>query len=228
MNQSPLFASGFTMDTVFRKTQRGYAEIAQETQILHPRLRRFLVFVDGSRSLDKLVEITQVLGDTHVALSELVRDGFITSDAKTGAYPAVTARGQNVTSFPVNPMPLQSVSPQQQAPMQQAPQPQPTQPQYAPAPQQYAPAPAPVQSAPQPQYTPAAPAYPLDQVKNYMLSDLRARMGKDAELIAPKILAAKSAEDLIVMMMRLRDILAKYSGLEESDQFVKKFKDMLI
>jgi hypothetical protein len=207
MSQSPLLASGFTGGTVFRKTQRGYAEIAQETQILHPRLRRFLVFVDGSRSLDKLVEITQVLGDTHAALAELVRDGFVTADAKTGAYTAVQPRAGNISSLPGIPMP--SAAPAQPTPV---------------ATPQFAQATAPTA----PQYNATAPAYPLDQVKNYMLSDLRSRMGKDAELVAPKILAAKSTEELIVMMMRLRDILTKYSGNEDADQFVKKFKDMLI
>ena len=61
-----------------------------------------------------------------------------------------------------------------------------------------------------------------------MVTDLRVRMKKDAELIAPKIMSAGSAEDLIVMMMRLRDILTKYSGSDDAEQFVKKFKDMLI
>ena len=69
---------------------------------------------------------------------------------------------------------------------------------------------------------------PLEVVKELMLADLRARMGKDAELIAPKIKAAPSAEDLIVMMMRLRDILTKYSGPDQAEQFVNRFKDMLI
>lgn len=232
MNTSPSGAD-FTGSSVFRKTQRGYAEIAQETQVLHPRLRRFLVFVDGVRSLDQLIEMTQVLGSTRDAIDSLYRDGFISlaSDvqAQTAAYPNVAAFPGNIVPPPsapqqYNPAPQQQYSPptQQVPPQQYAPAPQQ---QYAPPPQQqYAPAPpqAPQQSGRPTNY------FPLEQVKAYMLSDLRVRMKKDAELIAPKIMGAGSAEDLIVMMMRLRDILTKYSGADDAEQFVKKFKDMLI
>ena len=231
MNSNPSGAD-FTGSSVFRKTQRGYAEIAQETQVLHPRLRRFLVFVDGVRSLDQLIEMTQVLGSTRDAIDSLYRDGFISlaGDAQATPYP-------NVAAFPGNIVPPSSAPPQQYNPapqpqynpaMQQTPQQQyaqPPQQQYAPQPQQ--------QYAPQPQQTPQQPSratnyFPLEQVKAYMVSDLRVRMKKDAELIAPKIMSAGSAEDLIVMMMRLRDILTKYSGSDDAEQFVKKFKDMLI
>jgi hypothetical protein len=236
MNSSPSGAD-FTGGSVFRKTQRGYAEIAQETQVLHPRLRRFLVFVDGVRSLDQLIEMTQVLGSTRDAIDSLYRDGFISlaGDAQPQASPY-----PNVAAFPGNIVPPPSQAPQQynpapqqqyNAPMQQAPQqqynPQPPQ-QYAQPPQQQY---APPQQAPQPspQQTARATNYfPLEQVKAYMVSDLRMRMKKDAELIAPKIMAAGSPEDLIVMMMRLRDILTKYSSADDAEQFVKKFKDMLI
>lgn len=216
MNTSPSSGNAFSGTSVFRKTQRGYAEIAQETQILHPRLRRFLVFVDGVRTLDQLVEMTQVLGSARDAVGELYRDGFIAlaTDAPqpSHAYP-------NVSPFPGNIVPPAS-APQPQAP-QYAP---PAQQQYAPAPQQqYAP-----QQPTAPQQQGRAGYYPLEQIKAYMLSDLRSRMKKDAELIAPKIMSAASPEDLIVMMMRLRDILTKYSGPDDADQFVKKFKDMLI
>jgi hypothetical protein len=232
MNSSPSGAD-FTGSSVFRKTQRGYAEIAQETQVLHPRLRRFLVFVDGVRSLDQLIEMTQVLGSTRDAIDSLYRDGFISlaGDAQPQAapYPNVAAFPGNIVPPPsapqqYNPAPQQQYNP----PMQQAPQQQyapPPQQQYVPAPQpQYAPAP---QQAPQQSGRPSN-YFPLEQVKAYMLSDLRVRMKKDAELIAPKIMGAGSAEDLIVMMMRLRDILTKYSGADDAEQFVKKFKDMLI
>jgi hypothetical protein len=221
MNSAPSSAD-FTGSSVFRKTQRGYAEIAQETQNLHPRLRRFLVFVDGVRSLDQLIEMTQVLGSTRDAIDSLYRDGFIslTGDAQpqTTPYP-------NVVAFPGNILPLPSAPQQYNPAIQQQQQYVPPSPQYAPQPQQqYAPAP---QQAPQQSGRPTN-YYPLEQVKAYMLSDLRVRMKKDAELIAPKIMGADSAEDLIVMMMRLRDILTKYSSADDAEQFVKKFKDMLI
>jgi hypothetical protein len=238
MNSNPSGAD-FTGSSVFRKTQRGYAEIAQETQVLHPRLRRFLVFVDGVRSLDQLIEMTQVLGSTRDAIDSLYRDGFISLVGEAQPQPAPYP---NVSAFPGNIVPPSSSSPppqynpapqQQYNPaMQQAPQQQyaqPPQQQYAPQPQQqYAPPPqqAPQQAPPQPSR--AANYFPLEQVKAYMVSDLRVRMKKDAELIAPKIMSAGSAEDLIVMMMRLRDILTKYSGPDDAEQFVKKFKDMLI
>ena len=229
MNSSPSGAD-FTGNSVFRKTQRGYAEIAQETQVLHPRLRRFLVFVDGVRSLDQLIEMTQVLGSTRDAIDSLYRDGFISlaGDAQAAPYP-------NVAAFPGNIVPPSSPSPQQYnpAPQQYNPAPQQYNPANQPPQQQYAPQPQ-QQYAPPPQQAPQAPPargagyFPLEQVKAYMVSDLRVRMKKDAELIAPKIMSAGSAEDLIVMMMRLRDILTKYSGSDDAEQFVKKFKDMLI
>jgi hypothetical protein len=241
MNSSPSGAD-FTGGSVFRKTQRGYAEIAQETQVLHPRLRRFLVFVDGVRSLDQLIEMTQVLGSTRDAIDSLYRDGFISlaGDAQAAPYPNVAAFPGNIVPPPSSPLPQQQYNPmpQQQynpAPQQQYnPANQPPQQQYAPQPQQqYAPQPQ-QQYAPPPQQAPQQPPtrgpgyFPLEQVKAYMVSDLRVRMKKDAELIAPKIMSAGSAEDLIVMMMRLRDILTKYSGSDDAEQFVKKFKDMLI
>jgi hypothetical protein len=231
MNSNPSGAD-FNGGSVFRKTQRGYAEIAQETQVLHPRLRRFLVFVDGVRSLDQLIEMTQVLGSTRDAIDSLYRDGFISLVGDTQApatpYPNVAAFPGNIVppSAPSQPQQQYNPAPQQQynPAMQQQYAPPPQQ-QYAPQ-QQYS-------SPPQPQTAPQQPAratnyFPLEQVKAYMVSDLRVRMKKDAELIAPKIMSAGSAEDLIVMMMRLRDILTKYSGSDDAEQFVKKFKDMLI
>ncbi len=235
MNTS-LTGTDFAGHYVFRKTQRGYAEIAQEIQVLHPRLRRFLVFVDGMRSLDQLIEMTQVLGNTQEAIQSLYRDGFI---ALAGEAPSQASPYPNVTPFPGNIIPQPSAPPQQyissqqlQQPQQQQPQqpqpqhpqqPQPQQPQqqYYPSQQSYA------QPVPQ---QPARPIgyFPLEQIKGYMITDLRVRMKKDAELIAPKIMAAGSAEDLIVMMMRLRDILTKYSSAEDAEKFVNKFKDMLI
>jgi hypothetical protein len=184
----------FEDSALLRKTARGYAEIAQETQILHPRLRRFLVFVDGKRSVSQLVETTQLLGDTRQALSELYQDGFIESlSADMRAAPS--APTNKIAPFPTQmAQPVVVQQPMQQPVMRQT------------------------QSA----------IRPLEVVKELMLADLRARMGKDAELIAPKIKAAPSAEDLIVMMMRLRDILTKYSGPDQAEQFVNKFKDMLI
>jgi hypothetical protein len=231
MSSSPLGAEIFG-NSVFRKTQRGYAEIAQETQTLHPRLRRFLVFVDGIRTLDQLVELTQVLGSARDALGELYRDGFISMvGAADMTQPSMQAPLQqpyvNVSAFPGNmvpppPSPMPSMQPQMQ-PMQQYPQMQPMQqpmqqPMMQPS-QQPMPAPQPAQRS----------GYlAMDQIKNLMVSDLKTRMGKDADLVAPKIFAAGSPEDLIVMMMRLRDILTKYSNADVAEQFVKKFKDMLI
>ena len=236
MNSTPMGAD-FAGGSVFRKTQRGYAEIAQETQILHPRLRRFLVFVDGVRSLDQLVEMTQVLGNTRDAISSLYRDGFIAlageAQPAANAYPNVAAFPGNMVPPPSQPQqPPQQYIPQQQpqqAPQQQYNQPMQPQQQYNPGMQQ-APQQQYNQPAQQPQQPPARQVgyFPLEQIKAYMISDLRVRMKKDAELIAPKIMAAGSAEDLIVMMMRLRDILTKYSGSDDAEQFVKKFKDMLI
>jgi hypothetical protein len=219
MSSSPLGAE-ISGTSVFRKTQRGYAEIAQETQTLHPRLRRFLVFVDGVRTLDQLVELTQVLGSARDALGELYRDGFISmvGAAEQGAQPQAY---MNVAPFPGNIVPPSGQTPMMQQPMQNM---QPMQPMQNMQPPMMQP-----QQALQPQQPAQRQGYyPLDQIKNFMVADLKTRMGKDADLVAPKIFAATSPEDLIVMMMRLRDILTKYSNADVAEQFVKKFKDMLI
>jgi hypothetical protein len=218
MSSSPLGAE-ISGTSVFRKTQRGYAEIAQETQTLHPRLRRFLVFVDGIRTLDQLVELTQVLGSARDALGELYRDGFI-SMVGAGEQAAQQQAYMNVAPFPGNIVPP-SQAPMMQQPMQNM---QPMQPMQNMQPPMMQP-----QQIPQPQQPAQRQGYyPLDQIKNFMVADLKTRMGKDADLVAPKIFAATSPEDLIVMMMRLRDILTKYSNADVAEQFVKKFKDMLI
>jgi hypothetical protein len=216
MSSSPLGAE-ISGTSVFRKTQRGYAEIAQETQTLHPRLRRFLVFVDGIRTLDQLVELTQVLGSARDALGELYRDGFI---SMVGAAEQPQSY-MNVAPFPGNIVPPLGQTPMMQQPMQNM---QPMQPMQNMQPPMMQP-----QQIPQPQQPAQRQGYyPLDQIKNFMVADLKTRMGKDADLVAPKIFAATSPEDLIVMMMRLRDILTKYSNADVAEQFVKKFKDMLI
>jgi hypothetical protein len=220
MSSSPLGAE-IPGTSVFRKTQRGYAEIAQETQTLHPRLRRFLVFVDGVRTLDQLVELTQVLGSARDALGELYRDGFISMVGAAELQAAQPQGYMNVAPFPGNIVPPASSAPMMQQPMQpmQMPQMQPMQPMQQPMMQP---------QMPQQQPAQRSNYLALDQIKNLMVSDLKTRMGKDADLVAPKIFAASSPEDLIVMMMRLRDILTKYSNADAAEQFVKKFKDMLI
>ncbi len=207
----------FAGDNVFRKTQRGYEEIAQETQILHPRLRRFLVFVDGVRTLDQLIELTHVLGNTRDAIDSLFADGFIA--LKRDPQAALEHNGapqknpfSNVAAFTRNVVSL----PLPRQPQQQADRP------IEPPPVE--------QTAARTSAQPAARAggyFPLETVKAYILADLRVRMKKDVELIAPKITSAETVEDLIVMMMRLRDILMKYSSAEEAEQFMNKFKNML-
>jgi hypothetical protein len=204
-------AYSFAGNAIFQKTQRGHAEFSGESNVLHPRLRRFLVFIDGVKNIDELVQMTSILGDMRGAIADLQREGFIEQIGGSGP--------SNVTPLPGA---EQSLRAQLQGASTRAPQPAPP----PAAPQAYAPpayTPPPTQT-----YSPQAAAIPLEQIKALMLSDLRGRMGRDADLIAPKILGARTGDDLLVMMMRLRDILEKYSGPTDADQFVRKFKDMLV
>jgi len=187
--QQPSSSSSISGSYVFHKTERGYAEFANKNGVLSPQLRRFLVFIDGLRTVDELIEMTAILGDTTTAIAALQREGYIA--LRSGAETPVVAHAPaaNVTKL------------------------------YADQPR--------LAAAQQSLYQSADRAN-LEKIKGYMIADLKDRMGRDVDLVAPKIQAAPTAEDLLVMMMRLRTILEKYSGAAEAEQFVSKFKDMLI
>jgi hypothetical protein len=72
-----------TMATIFRKTDKGQAEVETRAHRLSPRLRSALILVDGKRSSDELRKlIAQQADDTLAALSD---QGFIEVAAESRA-----------------------------------------------------------------------------------------------------------------------------------------------
>lgn len=63
------------MSTVYRKTDKGQAEIETRALRLVPRLRQALILVDGRRSDAELSGF--IAGDAAATLASLVADGFI-------------------------------------------------------------------------------------------------------------------------------------------------------
>ena len=63
------------MATVYRKTDKGVAEIATRAHRLVPRLRSALILVDGKKTDDELSKL--ILADPPATLAGLLADGFI-------------------------------------------------------------------------------------------------------------------------------------------------------
>jgi hypothetical protein len=85
------------MATIFRKTDKGQAEVETRAHRLSPRLRSALILVDGKRSSDELRKlIAQQADDTLAALSD---QGFIevaaVSAAPVAAAPAPAAASES-------------------------------------------------------------------------------------------------------------------------------------
>ena len=63
------------MSTVYRKTEKGQAEIETRAFRLLPRLRQALILVDGKRSDMELAKL--ILAEPDATLATLLADGFI-------------------------------------------------------------------------------------------------------------------------------------------------------
>jgi hypothetical protein len=63
------------MATVYRKTDKGVAEITTRAHRLAPRLRSALILVDGKKTDDELSKL--ILADPLATLAGLLADGFI-------------------------------------------------------------------------------------------------------------------------------------------------------
>jgi hypothetical protein len=63
------------MTSVYRKTDKGVAEITTRAHRLVPRLRSALILVDGRKTDDELAEL--ILVEPAAALASLLADGFI-------------------------------------------------------------------------------------------------------------------------------------------------------
>jgi hypothetical protein len=88
------------MNTIYRKTAKGIAEIETRAHRLLPRLRSALILVDGKKSDDELV--TMVLAEPEATLASLLADGFIEVIATLAERPA--ERKPAAPAAPANPV----------------------------------------------------------------------------------------------------------------------------
>lgn len=78
------------MSTVYRKTEKGQAEIDTRTFRLTPRLRQALILVDGRKSDDELSRL--IAADTAGVLATLREQGFIESLSTSPSAPPFEPR----------------------------------------------------------------------------------------------------------------------------------------
>ena len=82
------------MATIYRKTDKGQAEIETRQYRLPPRLRTPLIMVDGRRTDD---DLRKVIGGGHdEVLASLLEQGFIEAIAELAAAPASPAPAPTV------------------------------------------------------------------------------------------------------------------------------------
>jgi hypothetical protein len=89
------------MDNVYRKTERGLAEIATRQYKLAPRLRSALVVVDGKRSDLELASM--IAGEPQETLQALLEAGFIELAGDAPAEPAALAAPAGPVERPPRP-----------------------------------------------------------------------------------------------------------------------------
>jgi len=90
---------------VYRKSAKGTEAIATRQHGLSPKLRSMLILIDGKRSFDELVRLSQMLGDTEALLGQLLDQGFIEPSASATPAPAAARTGT-----PSQPVPLAAAS----------------------------------------------------------------------------------------------------------------------
>jgi hypothetical protein len=95
------------MSTVYRKTEKGQAEIETRAFRLVPRLRQALILVDGRRSDADLSAF--IAGDAAATLAGLLADGFI-EPLVTLADPTPAPRASTPSSAEAAAAPRKTVS----------------------------------------------------------------------------------------------------------------------
>ena len=76
---------------IYHKSAKGAEAIATRQHGLSPKLRSMLIMIDGKRSFEELVQLSQVLGNTEELLGQLLDQGFIEPGAVVAAAPPHTA-----------------------------------------------------------------------------------------------------------------------------------------
>jgi hypothetical protein len=191
---------------VFRKTAKAVAELEQKEGFLGPRIRQLLILVDGTRTVADLGLLLPSLGDPSTVLQGLLLQSYITTDGTKGGVPPAApsvAPPPPVAAPPVAAPPPVVAAQVAPATLEE------THPSLAPP--------------------PVAPAAErgLEVAKERLINELRASLGKDAELIVPKIQAVKAVTDLSLMVARLTDIVSTYAGKEVGEAFLQRVRVIL-
>lgn len=76
---------------VYHKTAKGTEAIATRQHGLTPKLRSMLILIDGKRSFEELLKLSQLLGDTEQLLAQLLDQGFIEPGSVAAPAPAATS-----------------------------------------------------------------------------------------------------------------------------------------
>ena len=91
------------MATIYRKTDKGQAEIATRAHRVVPRLRSALIMVDGKRTDEELRKL--ILPPADEALQALMADGFIEAIAVTAERPTLRPTGAPAPAAPASAAP---------------------------------------------------------------------------------------------------------------------------
>ena len=78
-------------NVIYHKSAKGTEAIATRQHGLSPKLRSTLIMIDGKRSVDDLIRLSQMLGDTEQLLGQLLEQGFIEPFALAAPAPATSA-----------------------------------------------------------------------------------------------------------------------------------------
>jgi hypothetical protein len=73
---------------VYHKSAKGTEAIATRQHGLTPKLRSMLIMVDGKHSIEELVHLSQMLGNTEELLGQLLDQGFIEPGTTVTTAPA--------------------------------------------------------------------------------------------------------------------------------------------
>jgi hypothetical protein len=91
------------MATIYRKTDKGQAEIATRAHRVAPRLRSALIMVDGKRTDEELHKL--ILPPADEALQALMAEGFIEAIAVTAERPTLRPTGALAPAAPASAAP---------------------------------------------------------------------------------------------------------------------------
>jgi len=78
-------------NVIYHKSAKGAEAIATRQHGLSQKLRSMLIMIDGKRSVDDLLRISPMLGDTEQLLGQLLDQGFIEPFAVAAPAPAATS-----------------------------------------------------------------------------------------------------------------------------------------